>query len=646
MATNNMRIVYIGDGNDYLNFIKEIIYILKKRQLLPFLGAGISRKEPSNLPLSEQLKLPLREALWNAANIATDEIRPSDLDRSKAKWTVDNAPLERLLDALHQTHGNNVFEYLSILNSKKWNSNHAAIAALSYEELLPICITLNFDLLIEEALSDHKANCIIECPLTNVKFEYGKGHTRLRIIKPHGSFVPPHVSSDQYQYLSTTLSQIGSHPARSNIERISEALSTCPVLFVAGYSDNDWDIFPILTRQEKRLIKQVIWVQHAESEEVKNHPPPKENERSIQWLRSIGDKSTLLIGPVDQFLNDLINESGAKKQPLQPTESQGLVNLPNANQYVCSEYPDKNKNIATIVSLSILIQQTGTFSEELLQWLVNHPTVKDNPTLVWKVHDLLGHSRHTWGQINDAIKHTKEVIRIKKAYLGPDTIAGDLIWLGYEYLCLAKHPRPVRILAMPFSIFKGLRLLKTGVKIADNHSARLKALSRYYRADLFHGWVNAFMVFGQSGLFIAKPLLKLVDRLYDCIEAESDLMDDEYYWLRHLEIHLLSGKSIRRDKVEKKRDQIEQMLKEMEHSYRLTQNNVQLGNVAAYRGLMSFLLDKDDKAASKYLDEAEELWSEVVDNVASGRRRILVFRRFIGQVSFGKAITSFLRDAS
>jgi len=633
-----MQVVYIRDGDLYWNLVKSTVCTLKNKQLLPLLGAGISKKEPSNLPLSNELNPPLRAALWNAANIALDEIRPSDSARLIAEQAVNNAPLERLLDALHQTHGNDVFEYLSILNSKQWNSNHAAIATLSCEGLLSICITLNFDLLIEEAISDYKASCITECPLTNAKFEYGNGHQQLRIIKPHGSFVPPHVSTDPYKYLSTTLSQVGSYPARSNIERFSEALSLCPTLFVAGYSDNDWDIFPILTRPAGHLIKQVIWVQHAELEAVQNHPPPKE-DRPIQWLREISNKSILLIGPVDQFLSDLVIELGIKKQPLKPTEGQEPAPLPNTEQFVCSDYPNKNTNIATIVSLSILIQQTGTFSEALLQWLVNHPTVKDNPTLIWKVHDLIGHSRHTWGQINDAIKHTKEVIRIKKEYIGPDAIADDLIWLGYEYLCLAKHPRPVRILAMPFSIFKGLRLLTTGVKIADNHSVRLKALSRYYRADLLHGWVNAFMIFGQSGLFIARPLLKLVDRLYDCIKAESDLMDNEYYWLRHLEIHLLLKKLINRD-------EIEQILKETEASYQLVQNNVQLGNIEAYRGLMSFLLDKNIGSAYEHLEKAENKWKNVTDNVASGRRRILLFRRFIGQVSFGKAITSFLRDTS
>ncbi|MBN1393038.1 MAG: hypothetical protein JW947_09580, partial [Sedimentisphaerales bacterium] len=436
-----------------------------------------------------------------------------------------------------------------------------------------------------------------------------------------------------YQYLSATLSQVGSHPARPNINSFSGALSTCPVLFVAGYSDNDWDIFPIVARRMMHLIRQVIWVQHASKEEMQKRILKLQvrsllNERIIPWIRNTQENSILLIGPVDQFLNDLMKELGVRY--LEPINNRKQENLPDASRFISPE---------TVVSLAILIQQSGILSEALLRWLVKHPVVRGNPVLEWKVHDLIGHSRHTWGRINDAIKHTREVIRIKKAYLGPNAIANDLIWLGYEYLCLAKHPGLVRSLFIPLSLIKGLRLLAKGARISDNDSNHLKALSKYYQADLLHGWANAFMMFGQNSIFLTRPLLKMVDWMYDRIEIESDLMDNEYYWLRHLEIHLLLGKTIDREQTEK-------ILSETENSYQLVQNNVQLGNIAAYRGLMSFLLDKDDKAASKYLDRAEELWLRVADNVASGRRRILVFRRLIGSITFWQAISLFLRDAS
>ncbi|MBN1391494.1 MAG: hypothetical protein JW947_01675, partial [Sedimentisphaerales bacterium] len=192
MVNDNMRVVFIRDGDDYWRFVRVIACTVKKRHLLPLLGAGLSFKRPSYLPLAQDLIHPLKTALWRAANPAINDIRPSRSELQVVKQVVDNARLERILDALHQTHGDGALAYLSVLNSRYWNSNHSALAAMAHEGLLPVCITLNFDLLIEEAVSFYGSACITECPLTKVTFEYGKGLARLRIIKPHGSFAPSH----------------------------------------------------------------------------------------------------------------------------------------------------------------------------------------------------------------------------------------------------------------------------------------------------------------------------------------------------------------------------------------------------------------------------------------------------------------------
>jgi len=72
-------------------------------------------------------------------------------DIERARRVLDDARLERLLDVPNETHGKPALEYLGVLNSRVWNANHAALAAFSIHGLLPHCITLNCDLLIEEA---------------------------------------------------------------------------------------------------------------------------------------------------------------------------------------------------------------------------------------------------------------------------------------------------------------------------------------------------------------------------------------------------------------------------------------------------------------------------------------------------------------
>jgi hypothetical protein len=104
--------------------------------------------------------------------------------------------MERILDAIHQTHGRAALEYLSVLNGNAWNRNHSALASLVKAGLLPYCVTLNFDLLIEKAVAAIQASCRTICSLVDKQFQFGDGPERIQLLKPYGSFVPEHVSPE------------------------------------------------------------------------------------------------------------------------------------------------------------------------------------------------------------------------------------------------------------------------------------------------------------------------------------------------------------------------------------------------------------------------------------------------------------------
>jgi hypothetical protein len=78
----------------------------------------------------------------------------------------------------------------------------------------------------------------------------------------------------------------------------------------------------------------------------------------------------------------------------------------------------------------------------------------------------MGHTKHTWYDIDAAIRHTMKVIRVKSSFSGKATAASQLVWLGYQCLCLAKRPnlrKPFNIVKAPFYVLKGLQYLRRGV---------------------------------------------------------------------------------------------------------------------------------------------------------------------------------------
>jgi len=112
--------------------------------------------------------------------------------------------------------------------------------------------------------------------------------------------------------------------------------------------------------------------------------------------------------------------------------------------------------------------------------------------------------------------------------------------------------------------------------------------------------------------------------------------------VRHLEARLLADAHVDRQETE-------DMLDEIERSYELVQNNVQIGNTSSYRALAAFCLGDGRvqarrRAAVRHLDRAARAWSEAGSGISSGRRRVELFRRFIGQTTLREAVIGFLRE--
>ena len=185
----------------------------------------------------------------------------------------------------------------------------------------------------------------------------------------------------------------------------------------------------------------------------------------------------------------------------------------------------------------------------------------------------------------------------------------------------------------------GVRCCERGTREA----ARAKA--RYYQADLVHTWGSYLFLLGAPWVKIFRIYFRAVGWLYKRIVAESEegaeLMSYDYYWMRHLEARMIANWGLAKDEVAA----VTGRLMEIGHRNRLVQDCVQEGNTFAYRALLAYLgHPRDEELADQLLGQAESVWSTSGGTMASGRRRVALFRRFTGRLSWGEAVRNIAGD--
>ncbi len=650
--------VFIANDNSLCQqSIHRVVAALTAQRLVPLLGAGICKA--SGLPLAKDLTLPLRSALWESILPLTRASLDFREDMRVAARVINEAPLERLLAFLRETHGQSRIEqYLAVLDSDTWNRNHAAIAALATKGFLPVCVTLNFDLLIEEAVTVHGGSCMTECPLSDKKpFSMGTGATVLRIIKPHGSLAPKDSGYRKYELVAATLHEIGDRIDPRNLEHLEAVLTEGKELFVAGYSDHDWDIFPIIRRLTPKLAH-IHWVQYADLKKVENRAwlhTLDINERTrvqrvMKWLATLSTPSTFYVGDPSDLLSAIAVRLRADPRKPSPPK-QPAHEKPNGKLFVQS-LPVERTQIKTAVTMATLLQDRGRFDDLLSEWLLAQPMVERDPCFQARLHRVLAHNNHTRRKILPALRHMQEVIRLKsnngREFDGH--VSDDLVWMGYEYLCLAKRlvlRAPWLILLAPWHVHKGFRLIVKGVRLdrcCDRKGCRrLLAAARYYRVELLHAWAEHLLYFGLRFEEVIQEAFRVIADKYDVLSKDyPDFMEWEYYWLRHLEARLLGNlfKTIDLPDVEQRMDEIAA-------NYKMLQNHVQEGNIYVYRALLLFRLDPkgSHKRINHLLLRAERTWSRSDGVAMAGLYRILLYRRFFGLPGFWNMVWRLVKIA-
>ena len=173
---HNVRRVFIGQSDTAVGAVAaELAFDFEEANCVLLIGAGASAGPPSNVPLATSLMLELRRALWKSVLPFVRSHQLPATARESAKAILKEARLERILDALQETHGPEaIHRFLDALDAEQWNQTHALIASLATSGRLPVCITLNFDCLIEKSIQAHGGGVTTECPLKdNAGFETG-----------------------------------------------------------------------------------------------------------------------------------------------------------------------------------------------------------------------------------------------------------------------------------------------------------------------------------------------------------------------------------------------------------------------------------------------------------------------------------------
>ncbi|MDH5415335.1 MAG: tetratricopeptide repeat protein, partial [Flavobacteriaceae bacterium] len=225
--------------------IPKIIEDINQYGVNLFIGAGISKDPPSDLPLADEF----RSYTFNKLCLLSQ----SKLKRLKFINELRDIPFEYYIQILNEEPGQvGFFEcFLKILNSGKPNWNHNLIANMVKSNKVSRIVTTNFDRLLERVLEKEK----IEFGVAFTENEFSKMELGViaspLISKIHGSVEDP-------SSIRATLKTISQRYLLESRKKVLEHLfiESDKDILILGYSCSDeFDINPFLrTIQSKNEV--------------------------------------------------------------------------------------------------------------------------------------------------------------------------------------------------------------------------------------------------------------------------------------------------------------------------------------------------------------------------------------------------------
>ena len=537
-----------------LKAVSQLTEAFRERRVTFFSGAGISR--PSGLPGSP----PLVASLVDAMTESLSRIRLGESsERSGVRDVISGYPLERLLDSLVDMHGDEAaLGYLRVLQDATENYNHDAIAILAERKLLNYIVTLNFDVLFEQALSRRSVPFAWHLPLA-ADGRIPHSVAGVTVVKPHGTLpfdglpYAPH-------YLAATLRYAGDRPQRETAEVFQTIAQQSPVLLVAGYSNDDWDIFPLLAAAP---WSHVVWCEFVPASSLHALSALSPCTRVIRWLSSRPVESTLVMyGDVRTLLSTVLDDGNLGR-----SWQDSRQRIPDASLF--TESPSRT-------ALAALRLLDGTANELYRRLLPQFGSTEALATDIrlrrqWQRSISWFHHAHR-RDVRMAIKMHQQLLEEWPSSGESDLeYLWDLVTLYYEYISAAKRPYLnvqwvvdlLRARRVGNFLRKEAARIKASVtanpwigKQADRQLAHLT----YYKVDLLHNWGYHLLPFSSGPLRgLTRRLFRGIAGHYREAAERFPVLDWEYHYVRGVEAGLIAGERLPLSVVREKLTEIAEM---------------------------------------------------------------------------------------
>jgi len=238
----------LDESTSKQDFLEYLLERINSRSINLFLGAGMSKKLPSNLPLSNEFRALVFEKLCIHEKIG--EIY------EKYVIQLSSIPFESFVKLM--IDGSDFFKFfLSAFGSGKPNKNHLLITELVANGLISKILTTNFDIMLEQAVKLRQEN------LDDLKVVFDEKHfdkldlNAMKtpvICKIHGSIQEP----SSIRVTLDLISRQSLQQARANILDYFFRTSGKDLL-VLGYSCSDkFDINPFLKNLKSKINVLII----------------------------------------------------------------------------------------------------------------------------------------------------------------------------------------------------------------------------------------------------------------------------------------------------------------------------------------------------------------------------------------------------
>lgn len=205
---------------------RRLLSMLRSEPSVLFVGAFVSSRPPSGLPMALELKQALVECMWTAGGQQLAPVlgaHPLALLNASRFLGV---PLELVAEEVLKRTNLSIHDLLGWMGSAQPNNNHRVLAALANRHLANI-VTTNFDELIEHEVS-----------------------STTHIEKLHGSLSDP-------DGMAIRLTQVGRGLVDRGFKRKISALINGKSVCFIGYAGRDPDIFPVLSGTK---LSRVLWI--------------------------------------------------------------------------------------------------------------------------------------------------------------------------------------------------------------------------------------------------------------------------------------------------------------------------------------------------------------------------------------------------